>query len=271
MSFYVACGIGAFINVAIAEWLYLQSVKYWVAGLAGALIAAVWNFFTTASFTWAGRPTSPDAPGAWPAAIVAVLLFALYAASAPRAVALEDDAFFVLASLFPGGGGTRLLPAVHGAGQARDLAAAGTVAYRVHLLSGLFGAASCVALWACARALLPGRLAPSARGAGAGLSPAFWSQAIIAEVYTLNTLFAFRAAVAGAARGAAVGDGAAVWPQPVNHWPLMLLVAPAYAVLLWPRRQEILPQVPKLFFCCLAGLLPYAWMVWRSWTSPIAF
>jgi len=53
-SFYVACGIGAFINVAMAEWLYLQSVKYWVAGLAGALIAAVWNFFTTASFTWGG-------------------------------------------------------------------------------------------------------------------------------------------------------------------------------------------------------------------------
>ncbi len=53
-SFYVACGIGAFINVAMAEWLYLQSVKYWAAGLAGALIAAIWNFFTTASLTWGG-------------------------------------------------------------------------------------------------------------------------------------------------------------------------------------------------------------------------
>ena len=53
-SFYVACGIGAFINVAIAEWLYLQSVEYWAAGLAGALVAAIWNFFTTASFTWGG-------------------------------------------------------------------------------------------------------------------------------------------------------------------------------------------------------------------------
>ena len=51
-SFYVACGIGAFINIAVAEWLFLQSVAYWAAGLAGALIAALWNFFTTASFTW---------------------------------------------------------------------------------------------------------------------------------------------------------------------------------------------------------------------------
>ena len=54
LSFYVACGIGAFINLAVAEWLYLQSVAYWVAGLSGALLAALWNFFTTASFTWGG-------------------------------------------------------------------------------------------------------------------------------------------------------------------------------------------------------------------------
>jgi dolichol-phosphate mannosyltransferase len=54
ISFYVACGIGALINVALAEWLYLKSSPYWVAGLAGALVASLWNFFTTASFTWGG-------------------------------------------------------------------------------------------------------------------------------------------------------------------------------------------------------------------------
>ena len=53
-SFYVACGIGALINIALAEWLYLKSATYWIAGLAGAMVAALWNFFTTASFTWGG-------------------------------------------------------------------------------------------------------------------------------------------------------------------------------------------------------------------------
>lgn len=57
VSFYVACGIGAFINLAVAEWLFLQSLAYWVAGLIGAVVASLWNFFTTASFTWGG--TSP--------------------------------------------------------------------------------------------------------------------------------------------------------------------------------------------------------------------
>ena len=51
-SFYVACGIGALVNLAVAEWLYLQSFAYWGAGLVGAVVASLWNFFSTASFTW---------------------------------------------------------------------------------------------------------------------------------------------------------------------------------------------------------------------------
>ena len=54
LSFYVACGIGALINLAVAEWLFVKASSYWMAGLAGALVAALWNFFMTASFTWGG-------------------------------------------------------------------------------------------------------------------------------------------------------------------------------------------------------------------------
>lgn len=55
LAFYAACGIGALINLAIADWLFVKSAPYWAAGLAGAVIAALWNFFTTASFTWGAR------------------------------------------------------------------------------------------------------------------------------------------------------------------------------------------------------------------------
>ena len=54
LSFYMACSIGAFINVALADWLFVKSVPYWAAGLSGAVVASLWNFFTTASFTWGG-------------------------------------------------------------------------------------------------------------------------------------------------------------------------------------------------------------------------
>jgi dolichol-phosphate mannosyltransferase len=61
ISFYIACGLGALINLALADWLYLQGTPYRVAGMAGAVVAAVWNFFTTASVTWGGTSTDGKA------------------------------------------------------------------------------------------------------------------------------------------------------------------------------------------------------------------
>ncbi len=52
LSFYVACSIGAIMNVALADFLYNQSIHWWVASTAGAITAAVWNYATTVTFTW---------------------------------------------------------------------------------------------------------------------------------------------------------------------------------------------------------------------------
>ncbi len=52
LAFYAACGVGALINVSVADWLFLKSVDFRVAGMAGAAVAAIWNFLTTASVTW---------------------------------------------------------------------------------------------------------------------------------------------------------------------------------------------------------------------------
>lgn len=51
-TFYLACGVGVLINLAVADWLYLQMTPYWIAGLGGAVVAALWNFMTTAAITW---------------------------------------------------------------------------------------------------------------------------------------------------------------------------------------------------------------------------
>jgi dolichol-phosphate mannosyltransferase len=54
LAFYAACSLGALINVAVADWLFLKSVDYRWAGVAGSAVAAIWNFLTTASVTWGG-------------------------------------------------------------------------------------------------------------------------------------------------------------------------------------------------------------------------
>lgn len=52
LSFYLACTLGAIINVAVADLLFGRSFPWWLAGTLGAVAGAVWNYATTATFTW---------------------------------------------------------------------------------------------------------------------------------------------------------------------------------------------------------------------------
>jgi hypothetical protein len=234
-------------------------------------------------------PTEPFRPrrGDWlQAGIVAAALFALYAASAPRSVALEDDGLFILSSYFLGIEHPPGYPLFTLIGHLFTYLPFGSVAYRVHLASALFGALTCGAAWLCARALVGGRLAAYLAALALGVSPVFWSQAIIAEVYTLNTFFflalvfmGLQACPPSAQGGTSAGDSRLLpWMALVfglslsNHYPLMLLVAPAFVILLWPLHRELLRRFGALAWLVILGLLPYVWMVRRSWMAlPISF
>lgn len=210
------------------------------------------------------------------AAGVALLLFALYAATAPRTVALEDDSLFVLSSYFLGIEHPPGYPLFTLIGHVFSGLPFGRMAYRVHLASALFGALSCGMLWMCARALSLGRLPAYLAAFALGMSPVFWSQAIIAEVYTLNTFFLLVLLYLGLR--AEHDPRVLPWMALLfglslsNHYPLMLLAAPGFAVLLWPLRAELLRRLGVLVLLVVAGLLPYAWLVRRSWMAlPISF
>jgi dolichol-phosphate mannosyltransferase len=52
-SFYAVCSVGAVANVGIANILFAeQHYAWWVSGIAGILVGAVWNYATSALFTW---------------------------------------------------------------------------------------------------------------------------------------------------------------------------------------------------------------------------
>jgi hypothetical protein len=205
------------------------------------------------------------------AGALALVLLSLYAASAPRTVAFEDDAFFILASHFAGVAHPPGYPLHTLLGKLASLLPVGSAAYRVHMLSAACGAGACAALWLCARALSLGRIGAWLAALGLGVSPAFWSQAIIAEVYTLNALLFFLLVLLALRRASLAAIGLVFGLSLANHWPLMLLCTPALVLLLWPRRAELLGRLPRVLACVCVGLLPYAWMVWQSRSSPIAF
>jgi len=52
LSFYCICAVGAVANVGIASYVFATNTRWWLAGLVGVMIGAVWNYAVSSVFTW---------------------------------------------------------------------------------------------------------------------------------------------------------------------------------------------------------------------------
>lgn len=52
VSFYLVCSLGALFNIVFAGFLYEKSINWAIAGTAGALTGAIWNYALSSVFTW---------------------------------------------------------------------------------------------------------------------------------------------------------------------------------------------------------------------------
>ncbi|MDE0194745.1 MAG: DUF2723 domain-containing protein [bacterium] len=223
---------------------------------------------------------APPAParradaGALTAAVLGPL--ALYAATLPRTVVLEDDGLFLMAGVNLGVAHPPGYPIHTLIVHLFTRLPFGDPAVLGHLSSAVLGALACGAVYASAR-LLRASLLPALTAAWLfGVSEQFWSQAIITEVYTFNALLFFAAyalVLLGArdpGRGWPLWCAAVAWGAGLaNHWPLMVLATPGLALVLLPAWRTVLPRLPRLLAVALASAaLPYAWMVWLSHQSP---
>jgi dolichol-phosphate mannosyltransferase len=55
LRFEIVCAVGAVSNVGVATWIYEHNPEWWIAGLGGALMGAVWNYVVSAAFVWKTR------------------------------------------------------------------------------------------------------------------------------------------------------------------------------------------------------------------------
>ncbi|MGH8120384.1 MAG: protein O-mannosyl-transferase family [Gammaproteobacteria bacterium] len=202
----------------------------------------------------------------------------VYAWSAPRTVVLEDDGIFILAAYFNGVAHPPGYPLYTLMAHLASLAPIGTVAWRVHLFSGILAAMACICLWQIAQSLLGNRISAYGAALSLAFSQVFWSQAIIAEVYTLNVflvLLLFLLAVFMQKhrnehdlkikfRWFLLCYGLAL----TNHWPLVILSTPMLVAVLWPQLRSLQRYMPGAFPCFFLGLIPYAWMVVASHVNP---
>ncbi len=213
----------------------------------------------------------------WATLLVLAGTFTCYLLTAPRTVVLEDDGYFLQAAWFNAIAHPPGYPLYVAVAHLFTLIPVGSVALRVHALTGLFAALACVALFYLARRLSLAIIPALAASLALGFSATFWSQAIIADVYSLNVLLFLTAAVlchgmgdkshsvtarTAALLGLTYGFGLS------NHWPLLMLSTPMLVLLAWPARMELWRSRCALCSGLAAGLLPYAWMIWRTHVVP---
>lgn len=156
----------------------------------------------------------------------------------------------------------------------------GEVAWRVNLASAVFGALAVAVVYPLCRSLGAGRPASAAGALAFGLAETFWSQAVIAEVYTLHVLFASLFLLAlllwrsrrRERRGdrylllAAFLGGLAM----TNHLTSAFLLpcALVFVALVDSRKLLSPPLLLKGAGLFLAGLLPYLYLPVRASMDP---
>ncbi|CAN5247939.1 glycosyltransferase family 2 protein [soil metagenome] len=52
LSFYLVCSIGAVSNVGIANFMFTHQYSWWLSGVAGIVVGAVWNYAASSIITW---------------------------------------------------------------------------------------------------------------------------------------------------------------------------------------------------------------------------
>ena len=199
-------------------------------------------------------------------------LLVLYAVSTPRTVMLEDDGSFISSAWFAGVAHPPGYPLYILFGWlVSHLLPFGSVAWRVHTLSGLMGALTCACIaWIIIRRT-GNRPVAYLAAAALGFSEHFWSQAIIADVYTTNTAIVFltlallQEAVAKRDTRLWVAAALVYGLGFANHYPLLILASPVFLAFVLAAGGDFRSRLAYLApIAVLAAAAIYGWMVWRS-------
>ncbi len=168
----------------------------------------------------------------------------------------------------------------------------GDAAYRVNLMSAFFAALTVVFTYLLVRMLTDNSLSAFFASLAVAVSPVFWSQAVIAEVYSLNAFFTAlvvylllrweanrrqRPTVWQVSIPAIPNNlllAAFVYGLSLTHHRLMLFLAPAMALFAWLTERPLrswricnpppLKLASRLFLLFLAPLMLYAYIPLRG-------
>lgn len=202
-------------------------------------------------------------------------LFFLYAYTTPRVIALYDDGQFILNSYFLSPTYPPGYPLYILISHLAIYLPFGSVAYKIHLVSALFGGLTGATLWNVIQRLGKDKSVALIAAIGFGLSQVFWSEALIAKCYTLHSWLFFSLLNYAVKIYQEHDNQTQLFKTNLlfffllglafsNHWPFTILYGIMFPYFLWGARRFILRHSLYLIFVLGLGLLPYFWMWWRG-------
>ena len=209
--------------------------------------------------------------------------FGLYLISMPKSIALEDDSLFILSGYFNGVSHPPGYPLYTLMLHLFTNIPIGEVAARAHASSAFFAALGCVVLYRILTLLGLQPWSALLTCVAFAVTANFWSQAIIAEVYSLNLVLNFSllyyalkihrqfdplAPIPAGLTRDCVFFSVLLGLALANHWPLTVLAAPAYLLLVarpvWQTPNKLALTVPEVF----VSMGFYVWLYINNQASP---
>jgi hypothetical protein len=145
----------------------------------------------------------------------------------------------------------------------------GPMAVRLNLASAVFATGAIMLIYAASIALTRDRLISALAALALAASGVFWSQAVVAEVYTLNALFV-AAVLLLLVRRVSGAPSHSLWPLALilglalsHHLTSVILIPPVVLALLFSRPQLTRKQWLITFGCLLIGLTPWLYIPLR--------
>jgi Flp pilus assembly protein TadD len=163
-------------------------------------------------------------------------------------------------------------------GKAFSLLPVSNPAWRINLMSAVFGALTVGLVYLICRQLSIQRAAAFAGALALAFSRTFWSQSVVAEVYTLNAFLLCGVILllllwGDTKKNAYLYAAAGIFGLSLsNHYMLMLLVSPAIAIYVLWVSPKILRDLRLVLGCTalvLAGLLIYIYLPLAAASAPL--
>lgn len=212
-----------------------------------------------------------------PPAILGIGVFALYAGMASRTIFPGDSTEFITVAASGGVPHPPGYPLYTLLGRLAAAVSVSSPAFRVNILSALFGSAAVVAVFAVIRRVTQRDAAAAFGALLLALAPPFWLYSLVAEVFTLHAfivalllLSALRFLERPSRRLLLMG--AFLWGLGMANHHTTILLAPVLMGVLAARARK-LPQFPVRVLegaaATLAGLAPYAVLPFFARGNPV--